>query len=189
MSLLDVGLGDVPAPGGGGLLIRRSTVDDAPAYARLMGDPAVFPMVLGLPYADADLWRQRLADVSQPGKPDISLVGVLDGEVVATAGLWPAAPQLRRRHAMSLGINVDAALHGRGIGSAMMAALTDYADNWAQVLRIELTVWADNARAIALYRKHGFEHEGRHRGFALRHGVYVDALSMGRLHPDPPRWA
>jgi len=29
-------------------------------------------------------------------------------------------------------------------------------------------------------------HEGTHRGYALRHGRYVDVHSMARLHPNPP---
>ena len=44
----------------------------------------------------------------------------------------------------------------------------------------------DVRAAIGLYRKFGFETEGRHRGFALRDGRYVDAFAMARLHPDPP---
>ena len=63
-----------------------------------------------------------------------------------------------------------------------MSILVDYADHWAQVLRLELTVYSDNAPAIALYRKFGFEIEGTHRGFALRGGVFVDAHAMARLH-------
>ena len=70
-----------------------------------------------------------------------------------------------------------------------MQALIDYADQWGHVLRIELTVFADNTRAIALYERFGFEHEGRQRGYALRHGVYSDVLAMARLHPNPPRWS
>ena len=81
---------------------------------------------------------------------------------------------------------VARAAQGQGVGAALMQALCDYADRWAQVLRIELTVFADNAGAIALYRKFGFEVEGTHRGYALRDGVYVDALAMARLHPKPP---
>ncbi|MBI3369309.1 MAG: GNAT family N-acetyltransferase, partial [Burkholderiales bacterium] len=65
----------------------------------------------------------------------------------------------------------------------------DYADGWAQVLRIELHVYTDNARAIALYRRFGFVQEGCHRGHALREGQYVDSYSMARLHPNPPRIA
>ena len=67
-----------------------------------------------------------------------------------------------------------------------MQALCDYADRWMGVLRIELTVYVDNAAAIALYRKFGFEIEGRYRGYALRDGALVDAFAMARLHPDPP---
>jgi L-phenylalanine/L-methionine N-acetyltransferase len=55
------------------------------------------------------------------------------------------------------------------------------------VLRLELDVFADNQRAIALYRKFGFVHEGTHQAYALRDGAYVDSLSMARLHPAPPR--
>jgi L-phenylalanine/L-methionine N-acetyltransferase len=67
-----------------------------------------------------------------------------------------------------------------------MQALMEHADRWAGILRIELQVFADNHRAIALYRKFGFEIEGTHRAHALRDGVYVDTLTMARLHPDPP---
>ena len=44
---------------------------------------------------------------------------------------------------------------------------------------------SDNAAALRLYRKFGFEIEGTHRGFALRDGI-VDAYAMARLHPAPP---
>ena len=64
--------------------------------------------------------------------------------------------------------------------------MCDCADRWMGVLRLELIVYADNDGAIALYRNFGFEVEGRHRGYALRDGRYVDAFSMARLHPSPP---
>lgn len=41
-------------------------------------------------------------------------------------------------------------------------------------------------RAMALYRSLGFVEEGRHGGYALKGGRYVDSLSMARLHPNPP---
>ena len=70
-----------------------------------------------------------------------------------------------------------------------MSALTQYADNWGHLLRIELTVYTDNDRAIQLYKKLGFQEEGVRRAFALRDGLYVDALAMARLHPKPPQLA
>ncbi len=173
------------------LTIRRATMQDAPAFARINGDPAVLPNLLQLPYASAEIWQARLADSLAPGKVDLVLVAErpdADGRprVVANAGLHPAGAAQRRRHAMMLGLVVAPEAQGQGVGTALMHALCDYADRWTQVLRIELTVFADNARAIALYRRCGFVHEGTHRGFALRDGAYADVWSMARLHPNPP---
>ena len=110
----------------------------------------------------------------------------LGSELVATAGLHPVGAAVRRRHVMMLGISVAPHAQGKGVGNALMTALCDYADNWAGILRIELTVFDDNARAVALYRKFGFELEGTHRAYAMRAGRYVTALTMARLHPQQP---
>ncbi|MCY7314104.1 MAG: GNAT family N-acetyltransferase [Rubrivivax sp.] len=168
--------------------IRRARLEDAEAFAATMSDPAVLPDLLQLPYVDAADWRARLADSLKPGEPRLMLVAEVDGVVVGNAGLAQGSLQMRRRHAMGLGIAVNATHWRRGVGQALMTALIDWADNWAGVLRIELQVFTDNAAAQALYQRHGFVVEGRHRGFALRDGVYADVVSMARLHPAPPRW-
>lgn len=62
-----------------------------------------------------------------------------------------------------------------------MQAALDLADNWLGLTRVELTVWADNQAALALYRKAGFVEEGVARDYGLRHGVLVDALYMARV--------
>ncbi len=88
---------------------------------------------------------------------------------------------------MGLGIAVASGVQGQGVGTALMKAMCDYADHWAGVLRLELTVFTDNEPAIALYRRFGFEIEGTHRAYAMRDGAYVDPYAMARLHPNPPR--
>ncbi len=40
---------------------------------------------------------------------------------------------------------------------------------------------ADNAAAIALYERHGFEFEGRLRDYLIVDGTAYDALQMARL--------
>ena len=89
----------------------------------------------------------------------------------------------RRAHAMSLGIVVAADWHGKGVSTALMQAIVDLADGWLPVTRLELTVYTDNERAIALYKRFGFEIEGTHRGYALRDGRYADTYSMARIKP------
>jgi putative acetyltransferase len=168
------------------LTLRRATPADAAALAHQMADNGVFANLMQLPWPTEALWRQRLEKMAAAGESaELLLLAERDGVLLGSLGLHPM-DRVRRRHAAMLGISVGAAHQGQGVGTALMQAVCDYADRWAHLLRLELTVFADNARAIALYRRFGFEQEGRHRAYALRDGVYVDVLSMARLHPHPP---
>ena len=171
--------------------LRRATVADAAAIARLFADPAVQPSLMQLPFANEALWRKRLDEPVPVGQPDILLVAESQDAggqwtMLGQAGLNSTSPALRRRHVALLGIAVTPSAQGQGVGSALLQALCDYADEWAGLLRIELTVFADNTGAIRLYERHGFKREGYHRGYALRSGRYDDVATMARWHPSPP---
>ena len=170
------------------ITIRRATPADAAGYARLMSDPAVYPGLMQLPYNNELHWRERLTESTGAGKVDLILVAERDGAILGNGGLHPLAlaNQVRRRHVATLGIAVVPEAHGQGVGTMLMQAMCDYADRWLGLLRLELTVYVDNAPALALYRKFGFEVEGRFRGYAMRDGQLVDAFSMARIHPAPP---
>ena len=168
------------------IIIRRPRPDDAAALTAIMGDIEVLPGLLQLPYPTEATWRKRIEETPVGATTaELFVVAERGGVVVGNAGLHPIA-NVRRRHAAGIGMAVARDAQGQGVGTALMAALVDWADNWAQLLRLELTVYTDNAAGIALYRKFGFEVEGTQRAYALRDGVYVDALAMARLHPRPP---
>lgn len=169
-----------------GLTLRRPRPEDARAMADLLGHPGVQPWLLQTPFTSELMWHERFSKAPDTNSPELSLLAFDGDRLVGSAGLHPAGQQLRRRHAMMLGIGVHPDAHGRGVGSALMDALTRQADDWLGILRIELTVFVDNAPAIRLYERFGFEHEGRLRGYGLREGRYVDAFTMARLHPRPP---
>ncbi|MFY7975770.1 MAG: GNAT family N-acetyltransferase [Rubrivivax sp.] len=170
-----------------GIVLRRASAADAAGFAAMISDEAVLGGLLQLPYPSVEVWRTRLADAEKADPPHLILVADRAGEVVAHAGLSGEAGRMRRRHVAGLGIAVRRDLQNQGVGSALMSALCDFADRWTNWTRIELHVFADNESAIALYRRFGFELEGRHRAYALRAGEYVDTLSMARLHPSPPQ--
>jgi putative acetyltransferase len=169
------------------ILIRRPRPEDAAARVAIMGEPQVLSGLLQVPYPTEAMWKKRIEDApAGPTTGELFIVAERGGVVVGNAGVHPP-PQVRRRHSAAIGMAVAREAQGQGVGTALMAALVDWADNWAQLLRLELTVFTDNQAALALYRKFGFVHEGTHRAFALRDGVYVDAHCMARLHPKPPR--
>lgn len=169
------------------ITIRRASPKDAAAHALIMSDPAVQPGLLQMPYVDEATMLARLTEACAPGKTDLPLSAELDGDVVGSAGLHAVGVAVRRRHVLTCGIGVLGSAQGRGVGSALMAAMCDYADRWFGALRIELTVYTDNEAAIRLYRKFGFEIEGTMRGYAMRDGRYVDAYAMARFNPAPAR--
>ncbi len=157
--------------------IRHIEPRDAEAVHRMFSGERASAGTLQIPYQSAERLRVRLAD---PPEHLYSLVASVDDEVVGTAGL-NLITRPRRRHVAELAIVVHDDWQGRGVGTALMTALMDLADNWLNVERIELTVFADNKAAVALYKRFGFEVEGTFRRYAFRDGAYVDALAMARL--------
>jgi putative acetyltransferase len=165
--------------------VRRAEPGDFEGFWRVFSDEDACSGTLQLPHPSKEAWRKRLAE---PAEGHYLFVACAGDEIVGNAGLHPASRSgsPRRAHAMIVGLAVAAPWQGRGAGTALLGTLTGFADGWLNVFRLELTVFADNERAIALYRRFGFEVEGTHRAYALRNGRYVDTLAMARLRPKAP---
>ncbi|MBT9371014.1 GNAT family N-acetyltransferase [Rhizobium sp. CSW-27] len=159
-----------------GLTIRARLAADAAGIASLHNLPGYRHGTLRTPYHSAEEIRKGIEN--QPATVT-ALVAVLEDQIVGDIGLTRHAG--RRAHSGSFGMGVHDAYRGRGIGSALLGEVVAMADNWYNLRRLEMTVYADNGAAIALYRKFGFEVEGTLRTFAFRDGAYVDALTMARL--------
>lgn len=164
--------------------IRAAEPADAMGISALLGSVGTFEGTLQLPDMPLVSRQEMLTRVDPLS---CKLVAEDHGRIVGSAGLHALPASLRRAHVRMLGLAVAPDWQGRGLGRQMMLRLLDWADHWAGVLRIELFVHTDNERAAALYRSLGFVEEGRHRGYAMKAGRYVDSLSMARLHPHPPR--
>lgn len=158
--------------------IRRTEPDDYRAVHEIHAQPRAIWGTLQLPFPSAETWRKRLAE--QPENL-FGLLACVDDHIVGSLGLFVRDQSARRRHVGGIGMAVHDDWQGRGIGSALMQAAIDLADRWLNLSRLELTVYTDNDRAIALYQKFGFEIEGTLRQYAFRDGEFIDAHSMARL--------
>ncbi len=157
--------------------VRHSEPDDWHAIKEIYSHPIAHAGTLQSPFPSGKVWERRLSDI-----PDnvYSFVAEFEGKIVGNLGM-EIQKNPRRRHVASFGMGVMDDYQGHGVGSALLEAMTELADNWLNVRRIELTVFSDNYAAIALYEKFGFEQEGVAKGFAYRKGEYIDALYMARM--------
>lgn len=163
-----------------GLQIRRAEADDHAALYEIFTSEEVYSGTLQLPYPSRELWRQRVAETDNGL---FNLVAVVDNRVVGMVSVETFPNRPRRRHVGRIGISVHGEWQGKGIGTALLRAGVDLADNWLNLTRLELEVYTDNQPAIRLYEKFGFVYEGTLRQHAFRDGQYVDSTMMGRLRP------
>lgn len=109
-------------------------------------------------------------------------VGVFDGEEqVGGVGVAQLRPHIKYRHRAVMGISVRKEYWGCGLGSYLMQLAIDQtrANGFEQ---LELGVYSDNARAIHLYEKFGFERYGiQPRAFKLKDGTYRDEIIMVKM--------
>jgi putative acetyltransferase len=162
-----------------GIAIRAQRESDLPAIAAIRNSPKARWGTLATPFESAERWRKR-REAMQPGH--VELVACAAGEPVGMAGMF-RNKEARRAHVAVIGITIRDDWQGKGIGTKLFAALTDLADNWLGLHRLELSVYTDNPAAIALYQKFGFETEATETAEAFRDGGFANSYVMGRLRP------
>jgi putative acetyltransferase len=88
-------------------------------------------------------------------------------------------------HVASLGMAVAPDWRRRGVGSALLTE----AIRWAKEIGVEklaLSVYPHNEPALGLYRKFGFQEEGRLTGHSKKSIGYLDEIVMGLWLIDRP---
>jgi RimJ/RimL family protein N-acetyltransferase len=123
--------------------------------------------------------RQIIEEYAAAGNA-VSLVADAGGQII---GLLHCRGGKRRavRHTASLGITVHQDWRNKGVGSALMARLVEWARQNPVITRLELEVFTDNPRAIHVYEKLGFQIEGCKRRAVYKDGQYHDIYVMALL--------
>lgn len=176
--------------GGSDVQVRMLRREDLPAIYTWLRHPVVVRQTLQVPSLQQG-WMTRWF---QDPQNTIGLVAEVTGE----AGAGESRPAQvvgmvslhrfsgRQEHVAGLGIAVDPRYHGQGVGTRLMAAALDLADRYWRLVRVELDVYPDNEAALRLYRRFGFQEEGRRIQHAIREGTYVDTVVMSRIRWQDP---
>jgi RimJ/RimL family protein N-acetyltransferase len=159
--------------------IRLATPQEADAFAAVVAAVAEEGRWIATePPVDVDQLVERLKKAMADGE---ALFVLDDGtRVIATLGLH----HTKAEGVVALGMSVVASERGKGHGRAMLRVAIDHA-RAARMHKIELEVWPDNERAIALYESFGFEVEGLRRNhYRRRDGSLRSAQIMALLLED-----
>lgn len=108
----------------------------------------------------------------------VELVAIMDGKLVGSAGIESVGAKYKTRHRAEFGIGVLKEYWGCGVGKALTKACIQCA-RMAGYTQLELSVVAENDRALAMYRSLGFVEFGRNpRGFRSKRTGYQELVYM-----------
>ena len=109
---------------------------------------------------------------------EIELSAIANGRVVGLSGISAVGAKYKVRHRAEFGISVIKEYWGLGIGRALMDACIKCAKE-AGYIQLELSVVADNQRAISMYKSTGFVEYGRNpKGFNSRESGFQELVFM-----------
>ena len=166
----------------GGLHVRELAVDDAPALAPALRDPAVGPEA-GLPPLD----EQELAAWIRQAAPQLRASGFILPLAVHDAGEPVGGAMLTRhdpiRGQVELGYWLLRAAWGRGIATRVVRALAEHAFSTG-LARVEATVRPANEASVRVLERAGFTREGVKRSGVPYAGGRADAYLYSLLEGE-----
>lgn len=165
--------------------VRQAVPADARGYIVLIKSVLREQPPVDTPYAPTEFdppverIRDRIAEVAAS---DNSLFLLAEGGRKIVGTLTCGGGTLAAdRHMTALGVYVAKDWRDQGMGRALMTRCIEWAQASPVVERVELEVYAQNARAIHLYEAFGFEREGVKRRLYYQNGAPIDMLIMALL--------
>jgi RimJ/RimL family protein N-acetyltransferase len=155
------------------------------AFAGMLSDPDVLRFTRVPDPTPADFPRQWLA-LYEAGRRDGTREGFAafdgDGRFV---GLGLAFGIDRAEGEAELGYIVAPDARGRGLGTAILRALSDWAFVETGVQRLRLVVDVENPASLRVAERSGYVREGVLRSVHFKNGRRIDAVLLSRLPSDP----
>lgn len=163
------------------IILRAIERKDLPDYVRWLNDPQVlefFGSYTPLSLAQEEEWYEAMVE-----DPSVRAFAVdFEGKHIGGAGLNAIDG---RNASVEIGLFIGSPeLWSQGLGSDVLQTMLRLGFEQLNLHRIYLRVYGENKRAIRLYEKVGFQHEGCWRQSEFRHGRYHDILWMSILRHE-----
>lgn len=109
---------------------------------------------------------------------EIEILAMVDDVVAGTGGIESVGKIYKLKHRAEFGVSISQEFWGLGIGRALMEACIECARN-AGYVQLELSVVAENERAVSMYESAGFVEYGRNpKGFNSRVTGFQEVIYM-----------
>jgi RimJ/RimL family protein N-acetyltransferase len=162
--------------------LRPCERDDIDQRARWLAGPAASATGQRYPAGTSPLsWLGAPADVPSFASAQFAIETVF-GRHIGDCSLRTTSPENRDAR---LGVTIGDAAHvDRGYGTDAARLLCCFGFETMGLHRISVEVFADDPRALRVYKRLGFRVEARRRDADFRNGRFRDALLFGLLHGE-----
>jgi len=165
---------------GKNVILRPLTLADAPHTLELRLDTETNLAFLGYVFpineANERRWIESLYAEGPRRRADFAIVDRRTGDFAGLIAITDL-DHLHQRARFGILLRRDA--RGKGLAPDAMSVLFDYAFHQLNLSRVWLEVLAENERAVNLYKRFGFVHEGTLRSHYFQDGRFKDLLVMG----------
>jgi len=164
--------------------LRAREPGDEPMLYRWFNDPEVtehLTVRYPLSHAQERAFIESAAEISY-NHASFGVETITEGRLIGGVGLEKTSPESRRA---TLGIALgDKQFWNGGYGTDTMRVICRFGFETMNLHRIDLEVYASNARARRVYEKVGFKQEGILREAMYKYGRYEDIVQMGLLEGE-----
>ena len=168
------------------LRFRRPEHSDLEAFVSWLNDPEVrqgLSHYLPMSMAQEERWFEDM--LKRPPREQVLCIEAKKGRgwtLIGNTGFFSFDDQVR---SAEIGIMLgEKEQWGQGYGTEAMQLAHEFGFQILNLNRIWLRVYEDNPRAIHVYEKVGYQHEGRQRQMRFHNGQYLDVLLMGILRDE-----